>query len=132
MLVCHVHVLIFSPDGDELDFDSKCIERENLCAPDCFEPDTCPNGAHNESCLVLWPSRIKGLPPLSNLAKAPEGAGETNVFGHFSNYANAGDGLEGFLSVVVYGKKWVYCAREFCLLYIHVQVGASGRLSYLC
>ena len=118
-MVCHVHVLIFSPDGDELDFDSKCIERENLCAPDCFEPDTCPNGAHNESCLVLWPSRIKGLPPLSNLAKAPEGAGETNVFGHFSNYANAGDGLEGFLSVIVYGKKWVYCAREYCIDSFH-------------
>ena len=48
-----------SPDGDELDFDSKCIERENMCAPDCFEPDTCPNGAHNETCAVLWPSKIK-------------------------------------------------------------------------
>ena len=65
-----------------------------------------------ESCLVLWPSRVKGLPPLSNLAKAPTGASETNAFGHFANYANAESGFEGFLSVVVYGKKWVYCARK--------------------
>ena len=64
---------------------------------------------------MLWPSRVKGLPPLSNLAKAPAGASETNAFGQFANYANAQSGFEGFLSVVVYGKKWVYCARKFLI-----------------
>ena len=72
---------------------------------------------------MLWPSRIKGLPPLSNLAKAPEGAADTTVFGHFANFANAEAGFEGFLSVVVYGKKWVYCAREYSprvLIYVEL------------
>ncbi len=102
------------PKHSNLQFSDTCVPRNMTCTPTCFKSNTtCPNGAHNESCVVLWPSNVKAnLPPHPLITKAKAKDKEVNVFGQFANFNNDQQAFEGFLSVVVYGKKFVYCARE--------------------